>query len=123
MNRFNEKPLLTIIIPVYNVEQYLEKCVESVIPTTISYEIILVDDGSTDSSLNKCMKLEETKENIKVIHKEKGGLSSARNCGLSIATGKYVAFVDSDDWVDKGTYDILLNKLKNKNYENYKHNY
>lgn len=123
MNRFNEKPLLTIIIPVYNVEQYLEKCVESVIPTTISYEIILVDDGSTDSSLNKCMKLEETKENIKVIHKENGGLSSARNCGLSIATGKYVAFVDSDDWVDKGTYDILLNKLKNKDVDILKFSY
>lgn len=123
MIRNKEKPLLSIIIPVYNVEQYLEKCIESVIPMTISYEIILVDDGSTDSSLGICKKFEEINKNIKVVHKENGGLSSARNCGLSIATGKYIAFVDSDDWVEKGTYDTLLEKLKNKDVDILKFSY
>lgn len=123
MNRQQEKPLLTIIIPVYNVEQYLEKCVKSVVPDTISYEIILVDDGSTDSSLDICMKLEGKNENIKVVHKKNGGLSSARNCGLSVAKGKYVAFVDSDDWVEKGTYDILLKKIENKDVDILKFSY
>lgn len=123
MIRNKEKPLLSIIIPVYNVEQYLEKCIESVIPMTISYEIILVDDGSTDSSLGICKKFEEINKNIKVVHKENGGLSSARNCGLSIATGKYVAFVDSDDWVEKGTYDTLLQKLGNKDVDILKFSY
>lgn len=123
MNINKEKPSLTIVIPVYNVEQYLEKCVESVIPMTISYEIILVDDGSTDSSLDVCMKLKEIYKNIKVVHKENGGLSSARNCGISVATGKYITFVDSDDWVEKGTYDTLLQKLGNKDVDILKFSY
>lgn len=123
MNINIEKPSLTIVVPVYNVEQYLEKCVESVIPMTISYEIILVDDGSTDSSLDVCMKLKEIYKNIKVVHKENGGLSSARNCGISVATGKYITFVDSDDWVEKGTYDKLLQKLGNKDVDILKFSY
>lgn len=123
MNKHQEKPLLTIIIPVYNVEQYLEKCVESVVPNTISYEIILVDDGSTDSSLEICKKIEEKNENIKIVHKKNGGLSSARNCGLRVARGKYVAFVDSDDWVEKGTYDVLLKMIKNEDVDILKFSY
>ena len=113
MTRYQDEPLLTIVIPVYNVEKYVEKCVESVIPEIISYEIILVDDGSTDSSLIICKKLEEKNDKIRVIHKKNGGLSSARNCGLHVAKGKYVTFMDSDDWIEAGAYDMLLADIKN----------
>lgn len=112
MTRYQDRPLLTIVIPVYNVEKYVEKCVKSVIPKEISYEIILVDDGSTDSSLDRCKKLEESNDKIKVIHKKNGGLSSARNCGLYAAKGKYITFMDSDDWIEMGAYDMLLTEIK-----------
>lgn len=109
----NNEIELTIIIPVYNVENYLEKCVNSVIPSIISYEVILVDDGSTDNSPALCEKLAKQNQNIKVIHKINGGLSSARNAGLNVAKGKYVAFIDSDDWIEKGAYDNLIKEMDN----------
>ena len=91
-----KKVLLSIIIPVYNVEKYLFECVESVrnYPDT---EIILINDGSTDSSGHICDSFKD--ENIIVIHKKNGGLSSARNAGLKSAKGKYVYFLDSDDYI------------------------
>ncbi len=90
---------LSVIIPVYNVEKYLQQCVDSVIHQQLcDIEIILVDDGSLDNSPQICDEYASTYEYIKVIHKENGGLSSARNVGLDVAQGKYIMFMDSDDW-------------------------
>lgn len=93
--------LITIIVPVYNVEKYLDKCVETITKQTYKkLEIILVDDGSTDSSGKKCDEWKNIDDRIIVIHKKNGGLSSARNAGIDIAKGKYISFVDSDDYID-----------------------
>ncbi len=101
--------LISIIVPVYKVEQYLEKCIESIVNQSYkTLEIILVDDGSPDSCPEICDDWACKDPRIKVIHKENGGLSDARNAGLRIAKGQYVAFVDSDDWIDKYMYEILL---------------
>ena len=94
-------PFFSIIIPVYNVEQYLRECVESILMQSCDdYEIILVDDGSSDKSGKICDKYSEKNNKIKVVHKENGGLSSARNAGIKIAIGKYIIFIDSDDYYD-----------------------
>lgn len=100
---------VSIIIPVYNVEDYLAQCVDSVISQTYNnLEIILVDDGSTDGSPKICDEYVKNDDRVKVHHKPNGGLSSARNCGLKLATGSYVAFIDSDDYVDKEYIETLL---------------
>jgi len=92
----------SIIVPIYNVEKYLEKCIESIINQTYSnIEIILVDDGSTDNCPKICDEYREKDCRIKVLHKQNGGLSDARNEGLNIANGEYVLFVDSDDYLEK----------------------
>lgn len=107
----NEK--ISVIVPVYNVEKYLEKCVDSLINQSYkNLEIILVDDGATDSSGTLCDKLQKKDERIKVIHKVNGGLSDARNAGLDIATGEYIAFLDSDDYVHKDLYSSLYTLMK-----------
>lgn len=94
------KELISVIVPVYNVEEYLEECIESLIKQSYEQcEIILVDDGSTDKSGRICDSYANRDARIKVIHKENGGLSSARNAGLDIMQGEYIAFVDSDDFV------------------------
>lgn len=94
------KPLISIIIPVYNVEQYLDYCMESVLVQDYkNLEIILIDDGSTDSSGNMCDEYAKNDSRVKVIHKKNGGLSSARNIGIEVMTGKYLTFVDSDDYI------------------------
>lgn len=106
--------LISIIVPVYNVEKYLEKCIESIINQTYrNIEIILVDDGSKDNSGNICDKYAEKDSRIKVIHKKNGGLSDARNSGLEVAKGKYVGFVDSDDFIAKDMYEYLFKLMKN----------
>ncbi len=93
--------VISVVIPVYNVEQYLSRCVESVINQTYqSLEIILVDDGSPDKCPFICDQYAEHDRRIKVIHKKNGGLASARNAGIKEASGKYLFFVDSDDWLD-----------------------
>jgi len=110
--------LISIIVPVYNVEQYLEKCVKSIINQTYkTIEIILVDDGSTDNSGKICEELKEKDERIKVIHKENGGLSDARNVGLKIANGVYIGFVDSDDYIKEDMFETLYNLNKKHNSE------
>ena len=89
---------VSIILPIYNVEKYLEKCVKSVINQTYkNIEIILVDEGSKDSSGRICDELVESDNRIKVIHKKNGGLASARNAGYEVATGEYLMYIDSDD--------------------------
>jgi len=108
------KPLISIIIPVYKVEPYLRKCVDSVLAQTYTnLEIILVDDGSPDNCGKICDEYAEKDKRIVVIHKENGGLSDARNAGLDIMKGEYVAFVDSDDWVSvKYIEDMYSNLAK-----------
>ncbi len=96
------KDCISVIIPVYNVEKYLARCVDSVLMQTYTnLEVILVDDGSTDGSGKLCDEYKEKDARIKVIHKENGGLSDARNAGLDIAKGDYIAFIDSDDFVTR----------------------
>lgn len=104
------KKLISVMVPVYNVGPYIENCLESLIHQTYeNLEIILVDDGSTDNSLEICKKYEAMDNRIKVIHKENGGLSTARNAGLDAATGDYYSFVDSDDYISTRFYEIMLN--------------
>ena len=106
------KPLISVIIPIYKVEQYLRKCVDSVLlQTYANLEIILVDDGSPDNCGKICDEYAEKDSRIKVIHKTNGGLSSARNSGLDIAKGDYIGFIDSDDWIEPDMYEHLLNDL------------
>ncbi len=103
---------VSVIVPVYNVENYLEKCLDSIISQTYkNLEIILVDDGSTDSSGKICDSYAKKDKRIKVIHKENGGLSDARNMGLDVASGKFISFVDSDDYIDKRFIEILYNNI------------
>ena len=92
--------LITIIVPIYNVEDYLQRCVDSIlIQTYKNIEIILVNDGSPDNCGAICDKYTKIDSRVKVLHKKNGGLSDARNAGLGIAQGDYVTFVDSDDWI------------------------
>lgn len=108
--------LISVIIPIYNVEAYLDECIASVIAQTYSnLEIILVDDGSPDNCPQMCDEWAAKDSRIRVIHKENGGLSDARNAGIDIATGEYIAFVDSDDWIEPEMYEIMLAALKNEN--------
>lgn len=108
--------LISVIIPVYKVEKYLNKCINSVINQTYSnLEIILVDDGSPDNCGNICDNYAKKDKRIKVIHKQNGGLSSARNAGLEIATGSLISFIDSDDYVDIKMLEELKNNMEKYN--------
>ena len=114
------EPLISVIIPVYNVEKYLEKCINSVIGQTYkNIEIIIVDDGSTDKSGLICDFFAGKDTRIVVIHKVNGGLSSARNAGLDIAKGDYIGFVDSDDWIEPDMYECLLCNMLKENADKY----
>ena len=112
-------PTVSIIVPVYNVEQYLPRCIDSILTQTFTdFELLLIDDGSPDNSGKICDEYAERDTRIRVFHKENGGVSSARNVGIKHATGKYVIFVDSDDYVKTGYIENLLNdwqKLPNHN--------
>lgn len=111
-------PVISVIVPVYNVEQYMDKCIDSLVNQTFSsIEIILVDDGSTDYSSVKCDSWKSKDKRIKVIHKKNGGLSDARNAGIKIARGKYISFIDSDDWVDKNMLLVLYNAITQEDAE------
>lgn len=103
------KMLISVIIPVFNVSGYLARCVESVCNQTYKdIEIILVDDGSTDNSLDICNQMQKKYSTIRVFHKENGGLSSARNMGLDNARGEYICFIDSDDWIEPDFCSYLV---------------
>lgn len=102
-------PLISVIVPVYNVERYIHECVDSILKQTYTnLEVILVDDGSTDNSGTICDEYEKSDNRIIVIHKKNCGLSAARNSGLDIARGEYIGFVDSDDWIEPAMYSELL---------------
>ncbi len=107
-----KKPLISIIVPVYNVEKYIRRCVDSLINQTYkNLEIILIDDGSPDNSGAICDEYAERDNRIKVIHKENGGVSSARNVGLDNTSGEYIGFIDADDYIDFQMYEVLYNNL------------
>lgn len=107
------EPLISVIVPVYNVEEYLNKCVDSIINQTYkNIEILLIDDGSTDTSGAICDDYSQRYDNVKTYHKKNGGLSSARNFGIERASGEYLGFVDSDDYIHKEMYERLYSLIK-----------
>ena len=107
---------VSIIIPVYNVEKYLDKCLKSVLNQTYkNIEIIVINDGSTDNSLKICKKYKDKR--IVLIDKENGGVSSARNKGLELASGKYITFVDSDDWLELDAIENMVSFIEKENVD------
>lgn len=109
----NNSPMFSIIIPVYNVENELARCIESIINQTMhNFEVILVDDGSPDNCPQICDEYAEKYNYITVIHKENGGVSSARNAGIKIANGKYIWFIDSDDYIEPNSIEVISSHLK-----------
>ena len=107
-----EEYTISIIVPVYNVEKYLNRCLESLVKQTYKkIEILLIDDGSTDGSGALCDKWQRLDSRIRVIHKKNGGLASARNTGIQNASGDYFGFVDSDDWISLNMYETLLHLI------------
>ena len=107
-----KEELISVIVPVYNVVQYLETCVQSVLNQTYaSWELLLVDDESTDGSCELCDKLATSDSRIRVIHSAHCGPGPARNAGLEAARGEFVYFIDSDDWIEPDTFDVLLAKM------------
>ena len=112
------KPLVSVLIPVYNVEKYLSRCLESIVKQTLTQiEIICVNDGSTDGSLEILEKYQKEDSRIIIINKENGGLPSARNAGLDRAKGKYVGFVDSDDFVEPNMFEKLYRTAEDEKSE------
>ena len=108
-------PLLSIIVPVYNVEKYLQRCMDSILSQTFrDFEVILVDDGSTDSSPAICDRYAEQDGRVRVFHKKNEGVGFTRNFGLkhTDSSSRYIAYVDSDDWVAPDMYEKLLEKTK-----------
>ncbi|MDE6526825.1 MAG: glycosyltransferase, partial [Muribaculaceae bacterium] len=105
----DNEPKLSVIVPVYKVEDFLPKCIDSILNQTYrNIEVILVDDGSPDNCPAICDKYARKDHRINVIHKTNGGLCSARNAGLDAASGDYVTFVDSDDWIEHDAYKPLI---------------
>ena len=114
----SEMPLVSIIVPVYNVEQYLSKCLDSIINQTyLNLEIICVNDGSTDNSLAILRNYQLNDDRIKIIDKQNEGVSRARNSALEIASGMYTMFVDADDWIELNTCEIVVREAKKGNYD------
>lgn len=112
MNIEKSIPLISVIVPVYKVEDYLDRCIKSILDQTYSnLEIILVDDGSPDNCPQMCDDYAKKDSRVKVIHKKNGGLSSARNAGLDLCSGEYISFVDSDDYVDKRFIELLYKAI------------
>lgn len=112
MNKKKDAPQISVIVPVYKVEKYLDQCVQSIFAQYYNnLEIILVDDGSPDNCPELCDEYAAIDDRVKVVHKENGGLASARNAGLDVASGKYIAFVDSDDWIEPQTYLSMMEFL------------
>ncbi len=109
----NQTPLISVIVPVYNVQQYLHKCIDSVLAQSYTnLEILLIDDGAKDNSGAICDEYALRDSRVRVIHKENGGLSDARNKGIEEAHGEYLGFIDSDDFIDFDMYEVLYNTLK-----------
>lgn len=117
---------LSVIVPIYGVEQYLRKCVDSLLNQNIpssEYEIILVDDGSPDACPAICDEYAAIHENIRVVHRENGGLSAARNSGIEVAHGEYIMFVDSDDYIEPNVLGGLIAQMELDNLDVLRYNY
>lgn len=115
-----KETLISIIVPCYNIEQYLPQCIESIINQTYNnWELILADDGSSDNSSRICDEYAAKDNRIKVIHKENGGVSSARNAALEIAEGKWITFIDSDDWFEPGAFNIFIDTIGKNECDRY----
>ena len=111
--RLMTNPTLSIIVPVYNVCAFLEQCIDSILAQTFTdYELILVDDGSTDGSGEICDRYAQSDSRIKVIHKENGGVVSARKAGIKVASGAYAGYVDGDDWIDPHMYEKMVHYMQ-----------
>ena len=111
-----EQPLISIIVPIYNVSKYLDRCMDTILNQTYkNLEIIMVDDESPDDCGKKCDEYAKKDDRIVVIHKKNAGLGMARNSGLEIAKGQYVGFIDSDDYVSKDMFEKLYETLKENN--------
>ena len=109
-------PKVSVIVPIYKVEGYMDKCIDSILAQTLQdLEIILVDDGSPDKCGARCDEYQTIDSRIRVIHKPNGGLSDARNAGLEIATGEYIGFVDSDDYIHENMFELLVDLCEKKN--------
>lgn len=112
------KDLISVIVPVYNVEKYIYQCVDSILNQTYeNLEIILVNDGSLDNCGKICDEYAKKDNRIIVIHKENGGVSSARNVGIENSHGKWISFIDSDDWIEKEYFEIMLEQAQSQNAE------
>lgn len=112
------KPKISIIVPIYNMESYLERCLNSLLAQTFTdFEVIAVDDGSTDRSLEVLNNFAKKDNRICVVSKQNGGVSSARNKGVSVANGKYIGFVDPDDWIDRDMYESMYSVASKANID------
>lgn len=106
--------MISVIVPIYNSEKYLPECIESILSQTHkNLELILVNDGSTDNSLNICNYYKSQDDRVVVVDKSNEGVSATRNRGIEIAVGDYIGFVDSDDYIEKNMYEVLISKLRN----------
>lgn len=115
MNNCEKNPLVSVIVPVYNVEKYLKRCLDSIVNQTYkNIEVICIDDGSPDRSIDILREFESNDNRIKIIRQKNMGLSSARNTGINMAKGEYIIFVDSDDDLELNMIDLMINKIKNK---------
>lgn len=110
---------VSVIVPIYNTEKFLRKCIESIVNQTLQeIEIILINDGSTDNSHNICLEYaEKYPEKIRYINNKNIGCSATRNLGIELAKGEYIAFVDSDDYIEKGMYKEMYEVTRNKNLD------
>ncbi|BCG60547.1 glycosyltransferase family 2 protein [Paenibacillus sp. URB8-2] len=105
-------PVISIIVPIYNVENYLRKCIDSILNQSFrNFELILINDGSPDNCPEICDNYAEIDSRVRVVHKENGGLSEARNFGIDIAKGDYIGFVDSDDWIEYDMFEVMYEQV------------
>ena len=113
MNNFEKNPLVSVIVPVYNVEKYLKRCLDSIVNQTYkNIEVICIDDGSPDNSINILREFEKKDNRIKIIRQKNMGLSKARNVGIDYSSGKYILFVDSDDCIENNMVELMLKKIE-----------
>ena len=109
-------PEVSIIVPVFNTEKYISRCIDSILTQTFTnFECILIDDGSTDKSWNICKHYSQSDKRVVLVHQENSGVSATRNKGIEMARGKYVCFVDSDDYIDKNMYEELVSAINRSN--------
>lgn len=113
MKKATKRPLVSIVVPVFNAEKYLDECISSIVRQSYdNIEVILIDDGSSDNSPIICDTWKKKDKRIVVIHRKNSGVSATRNLGLSISNGDYIAFIDADDWVDKNYIETLVNNIE-----------